>query len=145
MAGWADLQAGSPAGAMRAPHLLRWQNAFLKSWPLNFAALITKEKNVKTQTFGPGPWSQGSRPKSRALGGVGNKVTQPPTHPLASHACPLLAGVPPLAGSPTLCRLCPGSSRWDRLDQASSWSWPGGGEADGQTCANTLAGIRFQK
>ena len=95
MAGWADLQAGSPAGAMRAPHLLRWQNAFLKSWPLNFAALITKEKNVKTQTFGPGPWSQGSRPKSRALGGVGNKVTLPPTHPLASHACPLLAGVPP--------------------------------------------------
>ena len=73
---------------------------------------------MKTQTFGPGPWSQGSRPKSRALGGVGNKVTQPPTHPLASHACPLLAGVPPPSLAAPLCAACAraaaGGTVWTR-------------------------------
>ena len=66
---------------------------------------------MKTQTFGPGPWSQGSRPKSRALGGVGNKVTQPPTHPLASHACPLLAGVPPPRWQPHSVPPVPGQQQ----------------------------------
>lgn len=103
---------------------------------------------METQTFGPGPWSHGSRPKSCApVSGAGraeNKLAQPPTRLLASHACPCLPGAP-FAGSPPLCRLCPGSSRWDRLDQAGSWSRQGGGGADEQTCANTLAGICFQK
>lgn len=72
---------------------------------------------MKTQTFGAGPWSQGSRPESRAPEGAGNKVTQSPTRPLASRACPLPAGDPPSLAAP-LCAACAraaaGGTVWTR-------------------------------
>lgn len=53
---------------------------------------------METQTFGPGPRSQGSRPKSCApvlgAGRAENKLAQPPTRLLASCACPCLPGAP---------------------------------------------------
>ena len=100
---------------------------------------------MKTQTFDPGPWSQGSRPRSRAprAGGREQGRTVPP-HPLASRACPLPAVVP-ASLTPHSVPPVPGQQQVGPSGPGGQLVLAGGGEADGQTCANTLAGICFQK
>lgn len=100
---------------------------------------------MKTQTFDPGPWSQGSRPGSHAPGaGGGEQGRTAPHHSLASRACPLPAGVPPSL-TPHSVLPVPGQQQVGPSGPGGQLVLAGGGEADGQTCANTLAGICFQK
>ena len=92
---------------------------------------------MKTQTFDPGPWSQGSRPRSPAprAGGreQGRKVPPPP---LASGACPLPAVVP-ASLTPHSVLPVPGQQQVGPSGPSGQLVLAGGGEADGQRRVQT--------
>lgn len=146
---------GRPAGRFScwgdaSPHPSCWQNAFLKSWPLKFA--VTNHQGEKRGNTDVWSRSTVSGQQAQELctgvgGGEGREQARTAPHPPAGlMRLPLPARRPPSLAAP-FCAACAqaaaGGTVWTR--PAVGLGRGGGGGADEQTCANTLAGICFQK